>query len=236
MTTMMMVMVMMLLTLLAPSSLVSAEEAGEETETMRQTDTHVFNFTVDYFSNHIESWRTMFLIEDNTAYSILEVGSLEGRATTWMLEHFLPHSDSRMTCVDTWEGSEEHTEELKTGLYERFLHNISPYKHKVDVFRGPSGTMLKDPRIQAQKFDFIYIDACHRARNVLEDAVLAFPLLKLYGALVFDDYLWGPNPYSQSIEEPKAGIDMFMRLYAGSYSAIVGSRGHWQMVLQKTAE
>jgi hypothetical protein len=33
-------------------------------------------------------------------------------------------------------------------------------------------------------------DGSHRARDVLEDAVLSWPLLKVGGIMLFDDYLW----------------------------------------------
>ena len=197
---------------------------------------HSFEFTVDFFSSNIQAWKDTFVFEENTAYNFLEVGSLEGRATTWMMDNFLRHPDSRMTCIDTWEGSAEHPELLKTGLYDRFLHNIEPYRDKVAVYRGQSGAMLKHPDILAQKFDFIYIDAGHRARNVLEDAVLAFPLLNIHGALVFDDYLGGSEPHAHSIELPKAGIDAFLRFYAGSYKSFISFGSGYQLLVQKTAE
>jgi predicted O-methyltransferase YrrM len=50
------------------------------------------------------------------------------------------------------------------GLYERYLHNIAPWRHKVTILRGSSRDMLKLPQVVAQKFDFIYVDADHRSR------------------------------------------------------------------------
>jgi hypothetical protein len=50
------------------------------------------------------------------------------------------------------------------GLYERYLHNIAPWRHKVTILRGSSRDMLKLPQVVAQRFDFIYVDADHRSR------------------------------------------------------------------------
>lgn len=41
-----------------------------------------------------------------------------------------------------------------------------------------------------QRFDLVYIDGSHYSHDVLSDAVLSFPLLKVGGHMLFDDYLW----------------------------------------------
>lgn len=191
------------------------------------------HFTVDYFTQNINKWADVFgkmSYNKHSALNFLEIGSLEGRSTTWLLKNILQHPDSRITCVDTWQGSIEHPAELKEGLYERFIHNIQPHISKVDVKRGFSNKMLRDPKIQSQIFDFIYIDGGHHSRNALEDAILAFPLLKKHGILIFDDYLIGTDAFAQSNDEPKAGIDAFLRFYAGSYNVFEHS---YQLGLQK---
>ncbi len=158
------------------------------------TAAHQSVYLVDYFTNNVVNWETFFNhvnFNGDKRLNFLEIGSLEGRSTVWQLEHILLHPESRITCVDTWEGSSEHTEVLKRGLYERFLNNISPYKHKVRIVRGFSSHGLKQPQVRNETYDFIYIDAAHRARNVIEDAVLSFPLLKIGGIMAFDDYAYG---------------------------------------------
>jgi predicted O-methyltransferase YrrM len=63
-----------------------------------------------------------------------------------------------------------------------------------------------------QKFDFIYIDGCHEAINVLEDAVLSFKMLKQNGIMIFDDYNWINNKEFHEI--PRMGINSFMTTYS----------------------
>lgn len=167
---------------------------GEPKQDNFNNTAHRSLYSVDYFTINVPNWITFFNyvnFNEEKPLNFLEIGSLEGRSTVWQLENILLHPDSRITCVDTWEGSSEHTEDLKRGLYERFLNNISPYQNKVRIVRGFSSHGLKLPHVRNETYDFIYIDAAHRARNVLEDAVLSFPLLKFGGILAFDDYAYG---------------------------------------------
>ena len=207
--------------------------AAQQLEQAASSTTEEY-YTADFFSYNIPRWKAIFEGNDctNRAFNFLEVGSLEGRATVWMLKNVLLHPDSRITCVDTWEGSPEHSDELKNGLFERFLHNVDPYRKKVSIYRGTSSRMLKQPAIVQQKFDFIYVDAAHQARNVIEDAVLCWPLLHIGGVLLFDDYLGGDS-FTQSIAYPKTAIDAFLRMYAGTYVVVEAG---YQLGIQKIAE
>jgi len=42
-------------------------------------------------------------------------------------------------------------------------------------------------QLMNEHFDFIYIDGAHEAKFVIQDAVLALPLLKPGGYILFDD-------------------------------------------------
>lgn len=56
--------------------------------------------------------------------------------------------------------------------------------------------------------DLIYIGG-HRAIDAYIDAVLSWPLLKVNGFIIFDDYLWEPE--KPAAERPQAGIDRFLQ-------------------------
>ena len=56
-------------------------------------------------------------------------------------------------------GGAEYNPDQVDGLYGRFIHNIKPWKQKIDIFRGFSSDALKTPQILSQRFSFIYIDA-----------------------------------------------------------------------------
>jgi predicted O-methyltransferase YrrM len=196
---------------------------------------HVPVFKADFFSQYIESWKRIFRdggFDSNRPYHFLEIGSLEGRSAIWLLENVLLHPNSTLFCVDTWHGGDGYSDEVKEGLYERFMHNTSPYHHKMTIFRGKSFDALRDPILQMSTFDFVYIDGAHRARNTLEDAVLSFPLLKIGGLMVFDDYISNLED-PQSIESPKAGIDAFLQIYSKAYR--IAGYGY-QLNIMKIAE
>ena len=58
-------------------------------------------------------------------------------------------------------------------------------------------------------FDLIYIDGEHHAASALEDAVLTFPLLKVGGAMVFDDC--GISNTNRGL--PAAGVQAFLNVF-----------------------
>ena len=189
----------------------------------------------DYFTTRIPQWKYLFghVMLQDYPWNILEVGSFEGRSTVWMLQNIVKNNESRITCIDTWESGEEFSEDQMEGRYELFLRNTEPWRSKIDIMRGKSSKMLRDPKISTQMFDIIYIDGGHQARTVLEDAILAFYLLNPNnGVMVFDDYLGGVNPYALSMDLPKAGIDAFLKFYAGYYKVVYSG---YQLFLQKTA-
>ena len=77
-------------------------------------------------------------------------------------------------------------------------------------------------------YDFIYIDGSHTAPDVLTDACMAWPLLKLEGFMVFDDYAWG-NP-RDALHRPKIAIDAFTNIFGETAEIVhVG----YQLVVRK---
>ena len=146
----------------------------------------------------------------------LEVGSFEGRSACWMLEHLLGHPDSRLYCVDTFEGSEEFAPELREGLLERFTHNVrqTGRGEKVQALVGRSDDVLVGLIGEGVRADLAYVDGSHRAAEVLTDAVLCWKLLKPGGVMVFDDHLWrcrlGPDDL---LLHPKLAVDGFVNAF-----------------------
>ena len=152
--------------------------------------------------------------------NFLELGSYEGRSAVWTLENMLEDGGC-ITCVDTWGGGEEHKQlQLDIENVEsRFDANIKLAKEKnptKDVFKIKS-TTYDALRYNAlltlgERFDFIYIDASHKAQDVLTDAVMAWPLLDKKGFMVFDDYMWGEP--RDLLHRPKLAIDAFVNIFA----------------------
>lgn len=181
-------------------------------------------FTEDWFTGYIPAWEQLFKIT-KVPDNILEIGSFEGRSTCWLLEN----TKARISCVDTWEGSDEHTSEHKNGLFERFSENIAPYKDRVTTYRGFSGEVLRTFKCEPT-FDFIYIDGSHYSKDVLEDAILAWRLLTPMGVIVFDDYNWTAQGTTiEDVRNPRTGIDAFCHIFKPKIIFVYN-----QLVIQKS--
>ena len=152
----------------------------------------------------------------------LEIGCYEGRATVWLLEN----TKAILTVIDTFEGSKEHGDE--STLFDRFSENIKPFNGRIWVLEGTSQDRLK--MLDRDYYDFIYIDGSHQASDVLEDAVLAFPLLKSGGMIIFDDYTWGVGMPFYDIPAP--GIDAFLTVYGNQIKVLEQNS---QVILLKSA-
>jgi hypothetical protein len=131
-------------------------------------------------------------------------------------------------CIDTWEGGEEHKAagEDMSKAEQNFDHNIAlakdkfpnraVYKCKKNSYYGVTaqaeyinGLANKDGN--DHRFNFVYLDGSHVAKDVLTDACLVWPLLKPNGIIVFDDYSWG-NP-RDALHRPKIAVDAFTNIF-----------------------
>jgi len=196
-----------------------------------------FRFIHDYFSQHIGQWNkdlASFRGRPNLAF--LEIGSFEGRSACWLLQNILTHESSRLTCIDLFEQERSQGAFDTTGLdsnqmstEDRFDYNIQQTgaSHRVEKLEGNSHDLLRS--LPRSHYDFIYVDGSHIAKDVLEDGVLAWPLLKTRGLLTFDDYEWRDEP--DPLMCPKIGIDAFLRGYDGHYRIIHKA---YQVTLEKT--
>ena len=178
-------------------------------------------FSTDWFSHHEAQWRELMAgmqWRADQPLAALEIGSFEGRSSTWLLRNVLVHPESRLFCVDSFEGGIEHGPSLTTGLFERFQSNITEtgYAHKVCVRRGYSGPELIRLIHEGERFDFIYIDGSHQARDVLEDLVLAFRAAKVGCLILCDDYIWSMEPPGREdiLNSPKLAVDAFTSIYS----------------------
>ena len=72
-----------------------------------------YDFTVDWFSQQSGSWAG--LLSWIAPKRILEIGSYEGRSTTFLIESCSSNHPIEIVCIDTWEGSFEHAKGAFTG-------------------------------------------------------------------------------------------------------------------------
>ena len=169
------------------------------------------------------------LADKGRILNFLEIGCYEGRASVWLMEN----TGSKLTVIDTFLGSKEHDSQFEKTLLARFRENIYPYKDRVEVLKGTSSDQLKSIKFShlpmTELFDFIYVDGSHQASDVLEDAILAFPLLKENGIMIFDDFTWGQgmSPY----DVPATGINAFLFVYANQLRTL---EKNTQVIIRKT--
>jgi predicted O-methyltransferase YrrM len=167
------------------------------------------NFSTDWFAGNIPYWESIFdrFQMSNRNLNCLEIGSWEGRSSLFILES-LPNS--KIICVDTWGGADEHKglDSLKN-IEENFDKNLLAYQGRFNKWKGTSFSFFNQLESQV-KFDLIYIDGSHYVDDVLLDAINAFAHLSVGGILIFDDFFW--NFYNDSKLNPALAINSFISL------------------------
>ena len=211
-----------------------SEESLEAVGTMWRSALKSRRFDVDWFSARVPSW--VALLDQTGIYALerprcLEIGSWQGMSSLFLLSHL---RNSVVTCVDTWEGSPEHSgpgsveKSVVESIEERFDENLAEFADRVTKFRGPSLAFFAQCSPD-ERYDFIYVDGSHHSDDVLCDAVLAFRLLATGGVMVFDDYLW--RFFDTDVQNPAAAIHSFLRLKRRELKVVAVGE---QMVIQKT--
>lgn len=189
-------------------------------------DFHAENYiiTKEEIHNYCSAgWNNEFIINTSELPKFemcLEIGAFEGMTTKYMCENLLNHG-GRVIVVDPLEdyyieGDTEHP--FFKGQYPRFSRNTRGLP--VELKRGKSQDEL--PKLNALRFDFIYLDGDHREEAVYHDAVWAFAICKNGGFILFDDYTWR--------EETTSGIDRFLNEFGASLSILIKG---YQVLIRK---
>ena len=96
------------------------------------------------------------------------------------------------------------------------MTNTHHHSQKIKLLDGTSGSQLRTLE-RIPMFDAVYIDGSHKSWHVLEDAVLSFPLLKVGGVMLFDDYQGGDI---LSLEYPHQAINVFLKIHSDSIEVV----------------
>ena len=211
-------------------------------------------FSENWFEHNIPHWeRWLGDFRGRPGLRALEIGSFEGRSTLWLCEHILTAEDSRIDCLDLFAADPVYGD-----YHARVRANTAAHAHKIREFPGDSFTGLR--RVEGE-YDIVYIDGWHSAFGALADGVMSWPLLKVGGVMIFDDYLWVPPKYklkkpnrlvrlwaklrgshwrqeallrqidSVATETPKLGVDSLLATLVGQY-ALLGTSN--QLAVRKT--
>jgi predicted O-methyltransferase YrrM len=172
----------------------------------------------NFHKNHIPIWNKILFELKNKENNVgIEIGSYCGGSAVWCLENLINKTNGHLYCIDIHQN-------------EFLKNNLSPYSN-VTFKQGESFEILKNLTHLGKTVefsDYIYVDGSHIAKNVLEDLVLSWRLLKQNGILIIDDYLWGYD--RPDVEKPKPAVDAFMYIYDGLYDIL---HFEWQVFLKK---
>lgn len=190
-----------------------------------------YEFTNDWFGETAkQAWDVIIPAQRIT--NALEIGSYEGRSTTYLIDKVAPKNPLSITCVDTWGGGAEHIEAGvdMSAVRTRFVKNTEAARakypgqvsqtDKVMTSLDALSELIRDGK--EGTFDLIYVDGSHNPKDVIVDAVLSFRLLKKGGLIIFDDYIWAPRNVEQtSIQEtPHLAINVFVQMHWGAFRFI----------------
>jgi predicted O-methyltransferase YrrM len=167
--------------------------------------------------------------------NIMEIGVYEGKATIWFLKNIMTNKKSNLIAIDTFGGSPEYNNKINFNEIEKkFYENIKKTGRDKQVLimkMMSEEALIKLANINKMKFDIIFIDASHEAKDVLSDNVLSWKLLKDNGILINDDYKW--DKLNKNYFRPKIAIDSFINCY---YPEIKILYKGYQMILEKIPE
>ena len=131
---------------------------------------------------------------------------------------YLP--DSRITCIDPFYNTEG-----------RFDSNVTCYGDRVRKLKGKGVPILFQLEEEKQAFDLVYIDGDHRRQPTFAHSVLSWPLLKVGGILIWDDWKWELE--RPSSERPEHAVDLFCTAFAPCLKTLHKS---YQVAVEKTGE
>jgi predicted O-methyltransferase YrrM len=177
-------------------------------------------FEHDWFTVHIPAWDQLLREFDGPDVKILELGSYEGLSTCFFLWR-LP--DARVTCVESFEGYFG-----EVGLERRFDENVALIDAgRVRKLAGRTRDRLPELLDEGALFELVYVDASHRALDVLADAALSWQLLKPGGSMLFDDY---GLDQGDPLLTPTVAVDAFAQVVRGTSEWL---RAGYQVRLRK---
>ena len=195
-------------------------------KTQFKSDIKKFKFSNDWFTNNIQIWCHIFKKENFTKINkILEIGSFEGMSAIFFLNYF---KGANIDCVETFKGSDEHSEIDFLKVKNNFDYNIKSYEKRLNLYKMTSDNFFKEKKDVNNNYDLIYIDGSHFANQVIKDASNSFDKLNINGIMIYDDFL--RQYYEKKDENVIGGVCEFLKIYDNKIKIIFGG---YQLFIKK---
>lgn len=197
------------------------------------------SYSVDWFRDRIPVLdEVLDHLKGKENLRLLEIGSFEGRSTSWFMDTILTHPSSSAHCIDPWEQCHKLDQWTKdiydafemSWIYDNFLSNTKEYGDRVSHWKGRSQELIRYLPLSAElNYDIIYIDGSHIATDAMEDIILSFQLLKLGGVMILDDYRW--SPWNDLRRTPRLAVDAFLTIYQEKIQVL---HKDYQVIIRRT--
>lgn len=162
------------------------------------------NFSTYWFLNNFKIFGNFLPKDFKKNFNYLEIGSFEGMSALFVLNFW---ENSKVTCVDTWEMSDDKSQilnyDFKT-IEEKFDLNLKKYSFQ--KIKSLSKNALNGLKAKNLFFDYIYIDGSHNGIDILNDANISFEILNTNGIIIFDDI---NNIYNSINMQPHEAFEKF---------------------------
>jgi hypothetical protein len=148
----------------------------------------------------------------------LEIGLGEGHSMRWVMENLKPQ---KAIAIDPYAPKRRHEKKQYEKQQANMRENLAEWieSGQLDIYEEKSIDVLR--RIDwDNQFDLVYVDGSHKALDCCTDCCLAWPMLKMQGILIMDDYdrRWHIGwPWS------KEGYDSFMTVADKRFRVLWGN-------------
>ena len=126
----------------------------------------------------------------------VEVGSWLGTSAIYLATEIKNRNKNiKLICVDTWEGTvgDEHLKNLKEKLpkppYEVFLENVKKSGIEKYISSRKTTSLQAAQSFKDESIDFVFIDAAHSYRHIMDDIKAWYPKVKKGGVISGHDYM-----------------------------------------------
>ena len=165
------------------------------------------NFSTYWFLNNYKIIGSFLPKDYNKIFRYLEIGSFEGLSSLFILSYW---KNADITCVDTWQTSEDESQVLDfnfKSVEKKFDSNLHDFCFK--KIKNTSELAFKQLS-KVDSFDYIYIDGSHNGIDIFNDALASFKILNVGGLIIFDDIT---NIYKEIETQPHDAFEKFYSLY-----------------------